>query len=100
MNLILNYCTEFLCFCIIDTETLYTVVTQQILDEISPGKIFTWEVKVGLMGLQKEDVSKKIVKMFDLPISWEEYASRAESLIEIVMRNCCLQPGKTHQETY
>lgn len=78
----------------LDTETLYTVVTQEILDEVSPGKIYTWDVKVGLMGLQKEAVSRKIVEIYDLPITWEEYAEKAQERIEIVMRNCSLMPGK------
>jgi len=77
-----------------DTETLYTVVTQQILSKVSPGKIYTWEVKVGLMGLQKEDVSKRIVEIYDLPITWEEYADLAQERIELVMRNCSLMPGE------
>lgn len=78
---------------LLDTETLYTVVTQEILDVVSPGKIYTWEVKVGLMGLQKEDVSKRIVELYDLPITWEEYADMAQERIEIVMRDCSLMPG-------
>ncbi|CRL06017.1 CLUMA_CG018983, isoform A [Clunio marinus] len=77
---------------LLDTETLYTLVTQNILDEYSPGKIYTWELKVTLMGLQKEDVSKKIVEIFDLPITWEEYAELAQAQIEDLMKNCRLMP--------
>lgn len=83
----------------LDTETLYTVVTQQILDVVSPGKVFTWEVKVGLMGLQKEDVSKKIVELYDLPVSWEEYADMAMERIEIVMQNCSIMSGEMRRES-
>lgn len=76
-----------------DTETLYTKVTQNILDEYSPGTIYTWDVKVGLMGLQKEAVSRKIVEIYDLPLSWEEYADLASVQIEVLMKNCHLMPG-------
>lgn len=78
----------------LDTETLYTVVTQNILDKVSPGKIYTWEVKIGLMGLQKEEVSKRIVELYDLPLTWEEYADMAQEQIETLMKNCRLMPGK------
>jgi pseudouridine 5'-phosphatase len=77
-----------------DTETLYTVVTQNILNEYAPGKIYTWDVKITLMGLQKEAVSKEIVKLYDLPLTWEEYADLAQLQIEKLMRNCQLMPGE------
>lgn len=76
-----------------DTETLYTVVTQNILDEYSPGKIYTWDVKVTLMGLQKEAVSRKIVELYDVPLTWQEYAELAQAQMEVIMKNCHLMPG-------
>lgn len=76
-----------------DTETIYTVVTQNILNIHAPGLIFTWDVKVTLMGLQKEDVSRKIVELYDLPLTWEEYADLAQIEIENLMKNCHLMPG-------
>lgn len=75
------------------------LVTQEILDLVSPGKIYTWEVKVDLMGLQKEDVSKKIVEIYDLPITWEEYADMAMERIESFMQNCSLLPGEMRRES-
>jgi hypothetical protein len=76
-----------------DTETIYTVVTQNILNEYTPGKIYTWEQKIMLMGLQREAVSREIVKLFDLPLTWEEYADLAQLEIEKLMKNCHLMPG-------
>lgn len=76
-----------------DTETLYTVATQNILNEYSPGKIYTWDVKVGLMGLQREPVSRKIVEIYDLPLTWEEYADLAAAQTDVLMKNCHLMPG-------
>jgi len=78
---------------LLDTETLYTIVTQNILDEYSPGTIYTWDVKVTLMGLQKEAVSRKIVELYNLPLTWQEYAELASEQIEVVMKNCRLMPG-------
>ena len=75
------------------TETLYTVVTQNIFNEHALGKIYTWDVKVTLMGLQKEAVSKRIVEIYDLPLTWQEYADLAQAQIEVLMKNCRLMPG-------
>ncbi|CAO1430592.1 unnamed protein product [Diamesa tonsa] len=76
---------------LLDTEVLYTQATQKILDPY--GKTYTWDVKVTLMGLQREDVSKKIVEIYDLPITWEEYADLVMEQIELLMLNCNLCPG-------
>lgn len=69
---------------------LYTVATQNILDKYfqNPRKIYTWDVKVGLMGLQTEQVSRRIVEKYEIPITWEEYAVLAKEQIELLMRNC------------
>jgi pseudouridine 5'-phosphatase len=48
------------------------------------------------MGLQKEAVSRKIVEIYDLPITWEEYAELAQAQIEVLMKNCQLMPGKKY----
>lgn len=45
------------------------------------------------MGLQKEAVSRKIVEIYDLPLTWEEYADLAQAQIEVLMKNCRLMPG-------
>lgn len=74
-----------------DTEVLYTQATQKILDPY--GKTYTWDVKVTLMGLQREDVSKKIVEIYDLPITWEEYADLVLEQIQLLMLNCNVCPG-------
>ncbi|CAG9811751.1 unnamed protein product [Chironomus riparius] len=75
---------------LLNTEVLYTVATQNILDMYfqNPRKIYTWDVKVGLMGLQTEQVSRKIVDIYDIPITWEEYAALAGEQIKILMKNC------------
>lgn len=76
-----------------DTEVLYTLGTQNVLDLLCVNKTYTWDVKVQLMGLQREDVSKRIVEIYDLPITWEEYADMIQEQIEDLMTNCKLCPG-------
>jgi hypothetical protein len=41
---------------LLDTERVYTEVTQQILDKHTDGKIFSWEVKNKLMGRTGHEV--------------------------------------------
>lgn len=54
----------------------------------NPRKIYTWDVKVGLMGFQTEQVSRKIVDIYELPITWEKYAELAKEQIEMLMYDC------------
>lgn len=50
-----------------------------------------------LMGLQKEAVSKRIVEIYDVPLTWQEYADLAQAQIEVLMKNCLLMPGKHYK---
>lgn len=75
-----------------DTEILYTLATQNILDPY--GKHYSWDVKVTLMGLQREEVSKKIVELYELPMTWEEYGVLVDEQIELLMRDCKLCAGE------
>lgn len=70
---------------------MYTEATQQIIGEY--GKTFTWDVKVQLMGLQGSESAKRIVEIYDLPITWEEYSERATKLYEVIMPRAALMPG-------
>lgn len=45
------------------------------------------------MGLQREEVSKKIVEIYEIPLTWEEYMNRQQEQIEILMQNAQLLPG-------
>lgn len=80
-------------FNLLDTETLYSLATQNILDETGVKREYTWDVKQTLMGLQREEVSKKIVEIYDIPLTWEEYMNRQQEQIEILMQNAQLMPG-------
>ncbi|KAG5668498.1 hypothetical protein PVAND_016437 [Polypedilum vanderplanki] len=79
---------------ILDTETLAFQVTQNILNRFSnPPKIHTWAVKESLLGLQADDVAKKIVNTYDLPITWQEYKEIAKTEAKILMQNCQVCDG-------
>lgn len=74
-----------------DTESLK--VTQKILDEFSPGKIYTWKVKAMMLGRQREDVAKSIIEIYNLPITWQHYVKLAQEYSKVFMENCALMPG-------
>ncbi|XP_018320550.1 probable pseudouridine-5'-phosphatase isoform X3 [Agrilus planipennis] len=75
---------------LIDTENLYTQAIQNILDNY--GKTFTWELKVQTMGLVGKDAAKKMIDLFDLPISHEEYYKQLTEQYQIMFQNCELMP--------
>lgn len=70
-------------------------MTQNVLD-ILTGKTVkhTWENKEKLLGLSADDVAKKIVEIYNLPITWEEYKAMAREEMRIVMRECEVCEGK------
>jgi pseudouridine 5'-phosphatase len=71
---------------------LYTKGTQTILDPF--GAVYTWEFKETIMGLPREEVGKRIIAHYDLPISLQEYLDQIEEQIELLMSNCVMMPGK------
>lgn len=68
-------------------------MTQTILDETNTGRTYTWDVKSSIMGFQRETVAEKIVKIYDIPLTVDEYLDRAQELIELYMSNCKTCPG-------
>lgn len=76
---------------LLDTENLYTEVTQCIAEPY--GKVYTWEIKQTIMGLQREAAAAAIVKALDLPITAEEYVEISTEKINQLMGNCKMMPG-------
>ncbi|TPX72766.1 hypothetical protein SpCBS45565_g00083 [Spizellomyces sp. 'palustris'] len=66
---------------LLDTESIYTKVTQTILDKYAPGKIFTW------------DSAKIVVQVYDLPMSVEEYLLETSEILDKMWPECALLPG-------
>ncbi|XP_058452317.1 probable pseudouridine-5'-phosphatase isoform X2 [Malaya genurostris] len=76
---------------LLDTEMLYTEVTQSIADPY--GKIYTWEIKQSVMGLQREPAAIAIVEALELPITPEEYIEISTAKINELMPHCAMMPG-------
>lgn len=76
---------------LLDTEILYTKATQNILDKYE--KTFTWDVKTQMMGLHGSEMAKRIVDIYELPLTPEEYYRQAMEQYKIIMPECQLMPG-------
>ncbi|GAB0092419.1 pseudouridine-5'-phosphatase [Sergentomyia squamirostris] len=77
---------------LLDTETLYTKVTQAILDKYGDGQTYTWEMKTSLMGLQREEVAQRLVEHYNLPLTPEEYVELTMDHIKLLMSDCNQMP--------
>lgn len=78
---------------LLNTEHIYTKITQQILDEQGCPEKYTGDFKVTLMGGQSMEVASSIVKHFNLSISPEEYIARQRKLALDHMPSAELLPG-------
>ncbi|XP_034474020.1 probable pseudouridine-5'-phosphatase isoform X1 [Drosophila innubila] len=76
---------------LLDTETLYTLATQMVLDPY--GLKYTFEVKEKVMGLQTRPVAEFMVHYYDLPMTWEEYAKHQVENTRTLMGDAKLMPG-------
>lgn len=70
-------------------------MTQKILDEYRPGRIYTFDIKAPLMGFQKEDLARKVVEIFDLPMTWKKYDEMAHAELNKMFVHCNLMPGES-----
>ena len=75
----------------VDTEKIYTVVTQSILDRY--GKKFEWSVKSKLMGLPPIESTTVLIESLDLPMTPQEYLAEAQSKLEERFVEADLMPG-------
>lgn len=76
---------------LLDTERLYTEVTQSIAEPY--GKTYTWEIKQTIMGLQRDEAAEAIVAALELPLTPAEYVQISTERINRVMEECQLMPG-------
>lgn len=67
------------------------MATQNILDPY--GKTYTWEVKASVMGMQSHEMAARLVSVYELPMTPEEYLALAKEQYEKLMPNAALMPG-------
>ena len=83
---------------LLDTEGIYTEVTQDIVGEF--GKVFDWSIKKTIIGRPASQAAKIIVESLELPITPKEYLdSRKDVLIE-KFKNTHPLPGAKEMTTH
>ncbi|XP_055294863.1 probable pseudouridine-5'-phosphatase [Sitodiplosis mosellana] len=78
---------------LLNTEHIYTKITQQILEEQGCKEAYTGDFKVTLMGGQSLEVANAIVKRFNLSVSPEDYTKRQRQLALNLMPTAEILPG-------
>ncbi|KAI8977182.1 HAD-like domain-containing protein [Mycotypha africana] len=78
---------------LLDTERVYTEVTQQILDKYANGVKFTWDVKSQLMGRSGDESARMVVDTYKLPMTIQEYLDMTAIIQEALFPKAKLMPG-------
>ncbi|KAJ1937055.1 Pseudouridine-5'-phosphatase, partial [Kickxella alabastrina] len=76
---------------LLDTEIIYTEVTNKILEPF--GKIFPLETKLKMMGRDVKTSTNILLADLEIPLTFEEYDSQASELKTIYFREAKMMPG-------
>ena len=78
---------------LLDTERLYTISQQKILDRF--GIQFTWEVKSKMMGRKALDAVNVMLDIYNIrdKITAEEFLKERETILDGLFPTCELMPG-------
>lgn len=78
---------------LLDTERIYSKITQRILEDHGSNETYSFDFKVTLMGLQSYEVAERIIKRYNLPITAEDYVRENHKLAADWMPHAKLLPG-------
>ena len=81
-----------ICAFILDTETIYTRVTQEIVKPY--GKVFDWSVKSKMMGRSKLKAAEVLVEGLQLPLTAEEFVELSREKLMEQFPSAALLPGE------
>ncbi|KAJ1732003.1 hypothetical protein LPJ61_002257 [Coemansia biformis] len=76
---------------LLDTETIYSAVTNKILEPFN--KVFPIETKAKMMGRDVRTATEILLADLQLPLTFEEYDSQAAALKEVYFRETEMMPG-------
>ncbi len=76
---------------LLDTEIIYTEVTQSIVGRF--GKIFDWSIKGNMIGLPSLSAARYLIAELDLPISAATYLQERKQLLQAKFPGCKAMPG-------
>ena len=83
---------------LLDTEGIYTEVTQQIVGEY--GKVFDWSVKGKIIGRRAIQAAEIIVDSFDLPITPQDYLDSRKNVLLEKFKDTVALPGAKEMTTH
>lgn len=83
---------------LLDTEGIYTEVTQQIAGEY--GKVFDWSVKRNIIGRPASQAAKIIVESLELPITPQDYLDSRKDVLLEKFQNTDPLPGAKAMTTH
>jgi len=83
---------------LLDTEGIYTEVTQQIVGEY--GKVFDWSVKEKIIGRRSIQAAEIIVESLDLPISPQDYLDSRKDVLLEKFKDTKALPGAKEMTTH
>lgn len=78
---------------LLNTEEIYTSITQKILDTYGNGQRYSLQFKATLMGLQSLEVAQLIVDKYKLPLTPQGYVDLQHSYANDLMPTAELLPG-------
>lgn len=76
---------------LLDTERIYSVATQHILDRF--GKTFSWELKAKMMGKRAPEAAALLVEELGIDLTPEQYLEEREKLHQEMFPECKPLPG-------
>ncbi|MBL4579147.1 MAG: HAD-IA family hydrolase [SAR324 cluster bacterium] len=83
---------------LLDTEGIYTEVTQQIVGEY--GKVFDWSVKEKIIGRRAVQAAEIIVESLDLPITPQDYLDSRKNVLLEKFKDTAALPGAKEMTTH
>ena len=83
---------------LLDTEGIYTEVTQQIVGEY--GKVFDWSVKGKIIGRRAVQAAEIIVESLDLPITPQDYLDSRKNVLLEKFKDTAPLPGAKEMTTH
>ncbi|KAH3669210.1 hypothetical protein WICMUC_005049 [Wickerhamomyces mucosus] len=77
---------------LINTEDIYTIVTNELLSEFNKGPL-SWDVKINLQGRTSEIAAGLVIKAYDLPYTPQEWIAKNIAKQKQYWSTCSFLPG-------